>query len=326
MGDSPKNFLSTLIPLSICTVLSVSVPSSARDAARTLRAEAKTSTAEVYISRKEWVKAEALLRKAYADAADYPKASQLLGYALFQQKKISEAIPFLKTAVENEDCPDRATTLLLLGNALRENSTSSEAVPYLERSVALNPNDFNTQKTLWFTYREAGNVPGAIKIGKNILKRFPGCSDCSDLKTWLASENDHSLALSSSSSSTQSAVPVKAKVIPAEAPKGSSFDDGVDRIERKDFEGAITCFTSLLTKNPGLTSARINLGIAYAGLAMQRDDEKRFEEAESNFKQALEIRREIPDKHTLDAAVKNYAAMLRDLGRESEAKKVENQL
>lgn len=107
---------------------------------------------------------------------------------------------------------------------------------------------------------------------------------------------------------------------------GLSFDKGVDAMSRSDYLLAIECFKHVLDKTPLLHSARTNLGISYSGYAMKLDDEKQFDQAEIAYKQALETRRLLPDKHILDAAVKNYAAMLRDLKRTADADRVESEL
>ncbi|MBX9569736.1 MAG: tetratricopeptide repeat protein [Candidatus Obscuribacterales bacterium] len=494
--------------LCFCTTAFLLHPAATAESTRTLSAEAKTSTAEVYLARKDWAKAEALLRKAYADAPDYPRASQLLGYVLYQQNKTAESIPYLKNAAEDLACPKRDQSLLLLGEILIQEKRTNEAIPYIQKAISLNPNELDSYKALYEAYRRSGNMSEAIKTGKLLLQRFPNCSTCGDLKSWLAyvgSEHQSlSLATASGASSLDnyflettataaarwnladmpirvyiepalkdsqwkpeydtilkkafqtwatasknilsfqfvtsskdaqikchwtskaddlsesgeqgvartshvehylthadvtilmadprnSKVPVSTEIITktclheighalglsghspnpkdvmyfSEEDNGVkivdlttrdrktihmlytqslvthrentaltekavarayTFDEGVKFINRKDYEGAVSCFTYVLGKNPSMSMARINLGIAYAGLAMQRDEESRFEEAEQYYKQALEIRHEIPDKHTLDAAVKNYAAMLKELGREADSKKVESEL
>lgn len=494
--------------LCFCTTAFLLHPAAIAESTRTLSAEAKTSTAEVYLARKDWAKAEALLRKAYADAPDYPRASQLLGYVLYQQNKTAESIPYLKNAVEDLACPKRDVCLRILGTILIQENRTNEAITYIQKSISLNPNELDTYMALYEAYRKLGNMSEAIKTGRLILQRFPNCSTCEDLKSSLGyvGSEQQTLALATTSGTSSldnyylettapaaarwnlADMPIRVYIEPAlkdshwkpdydtilrkafqtwatasknilsfqfvtnsrdaqikchwtskaddlsdsgeqgvartshadshlinadvtilmANPKNSkvpvsteiitktclhevghalglsghspnpkdvmyfseedngvkivdlttrdrktihmlytqslmaqrenatltekavarayTFDEGVKFINRKDYERAVSCFTYVLNKSPSMSMARINLGIAYAGLAMQRDEESRFEEAEQYYKQALEIRHEIPDKHTLDAAVKNYAAMLKELGREADSKKVENEL
>jgi tetratricopeptide (TPR) repeat protein len=491
----------------LLTMLTVpSVQPVLSESSRTLSAEAKTSTAEVFLARKDWSKAEQLLRKALSDSPDYPKALQLLGYALCSQNKPSEAVPYLKNAVEDSACPNRDETLAVLGQILIDQNRANESIQYLQESISLNPDKIETYNALFNAYQKTGNLTEALKTGKQIIQRFPKDPRCAELKKWISKINPEQEALSIASASSsdldnyfteitaadaarwdadimpirvyiepalklsqwkpeydsilkkafeswsaasknlvsftfvnnaadaqikcrwtsktddlsgsleqgvtrskfqenkllkvditilmclpnQPKIPVSKEIISktclheighalgisghspnprdimyfkeeddgkvlglsqrdrktvqllytqplnvrnqntalAEKARASAytFEEGVRFINRNDYDGAVNCFKYLLTKDPSSSSARINLGIAYAGLAMQCDEEKRFSEAELYYKQALEIRHEIPDRHTLDAAVKNYAAMLRELGRESDAKKVENEL
>lgn len=476
------------------------------ESSRTLSAEAKTSTAEVFLSRKDWVKAEQLLRKALSDAPDYSKALQLLAYALYSQNKPGESIPYLKKAVEDSACPKRDETLAVLGQILIDQNRVTEAIPYLQRSISLNPREIEPHNSLFNAYQKSGNLTEALKLGKQIIRRFPNDPQCEELRKWvgrIAPEHE-ALAMASPSSSNldnylaeitaaeaarwdADSMPIRVYIEPAPSPSqwraefdtilkkafqswstasrnlvsfnfvnnaadaqikcrwtskadelgGSveqgatrskvqenklqrvditillcspkdskipvsdeiisktclheighalgmighspnprdimyfkeedngrvlalserdrktvqllytqplnlrntnpvlaekaratayTFEEGIRYINQKDYDAAVNCFKYLLSKNPSSSAARINLGIAYAGLAMQCDEEKRVSEAELYYKEALEIRHQIPDRHTLDAAVKNYAAMLRELGRESDAKKVENEL
>lgn len=105
-----------------------------------------------------------------------------------------------------------------------------------------------------------------------------------------------------------------------------SFEEGVKYMNRKEYDSAINTFTYLLQRDSANSAIRINLGISYSGLALQLDEQKRFDDAEKYYKFALDIRRQIPDRHVLDAAVKNYSEMLKDLGREQEAEQIENGL
>lgn len=482
-------------------------PAATSKATSTLSAEAKTSTAEVFIARNDWNKAATLLRKALADDPDYSKASQLMGYVLYKQGKTEEAISHLKHAADDPSCFKRDECLTFLAELLLDENRVSEAIPYLRKSISINSNDIDAYRALFDAYQKTGNMTESMKTGQQILQRFPKDPFTATLKKWMetiapeqktltiategaSSVDNYFLETTATSAACWDTkqMPIRVYIEPANKDShwkseydtilkkafqtwstalkdlvtfefvssssdaqikchwtsnsqelGGSFEQGVARtaqrdhqmqkaditilmvqttnpklaisdeiitktclheighalglqghspnprdimyfsesdkglkqiglterdrktiqmlytqpliarttnplllesakakaytfeeglkfINREDFEGAISCFTYVLSKDSSSTTARINLGIAYTGLAMKRDEEKRITEAEEFYKQALQVRHQIPDRHMLDAAVKNYAAMLRELGRENDAKKVEEEL
>lgn len=109
-------------------------------------------------------------------------------------------------------------------------------------------------------------------------------------------------------------------------PHSYSFEEGVAYMNRKVYDSAIECFIAVLNQNPRNTDARINLGISYAGLGLQMDEEKRYEEGEKAYKLMMDVRRQIPDRHVLDAAVRNYASMLKDMRKDREAARIESEI
>ncbi len=103
-------------------------------------------------------------------------------------------------------------------------------------------------------------------------------------------------------------------------------EEGVTALERKDYNKAIEAFLQVIKERPDLDSARVNLGLCYAGLALDLDQKKRYDQAEKVYRAALEVRKQIKQPQLLNSAVQNFAAMLRDRDRPDEARELEKQL
>lgn len=103
-------------------------------------------------------------------------------------------------------------------------------------------------------------------------------------------------------------------------------ENGVVALEKKDYNAAIEAFSKVLNARPDLESARVNLALCYAGAALELDEEKKYDEAEKIYKEALRLRRTLAQPQLLNSAVQNFAAMLRERGKTQEALEVEKQL
>lgn len=101
-------------------------------------------------------------------------------------------------------------------------------------------------------------------------------------------------------------------------------ESGVAALERKDYKTAVELFAKVIKARPDLESARVNLGLCYAGLALELDQAKSYAAAEEAYRAALKVRKTLSRPQVLNSAALNFASMLRDRGREKEALEVDN--
>ncbi|MBY0549595.1 MAG: tetratricopeptide repeat protein [Candidatus Obscuribacterales bacterium] len=106
----------------------------------------------------------------------------------------------------------------------------------------------------------------------------------------------------------------------------ADHDTGVAELEAKNYAKAMEAFLRVLKARPDMESARVNVGLCYAGLALQCDQAKDFTNAEHYYTEALKIRKLLAQPQLLNSAVQNFAAMLRDRDRNAEADELDKQL
>lgn len=99
---------------------------------------------EVYRdNKKDMNEAMNWYKKTLAVNAKERKACYGMGYCLNSQKKYSEAIPYLRTAVEQE--PTYVAAFVELGYSLYRTQAYSEAQEKLEKAISLNPKNENAR-------------------------------------------------------------------------------------------------------------------------------------------------------------------------------------
>lgn len=99
----------------------------------------------------------------------------------------------------------------------------------------------------------------------------------------------------------------------------TDHESGIADLEAKNYEKAIEAFQRVLKARPEMESAKVNLGLCYAGRALQCDQAKDLKNAERYYAEALNIRKTLAQPELLNSAVQNFASMLRDQDRNAEA-------
>lgn len=106
----------------------------------------------------------------------------------------------------------------------------------------------------------------------------------------------------------------------------SDHDTGIAELEAKNYTKALEAFQRVLKARPDLESARVNIALCYAGLALQCDQAKDFANAERYYNHAIKIRKTLEQPQLLNSAVQNFASMLRDRDRGAEADELDKLL
>ncbi|MFN8291087.1 MAG: tetratricopeptide repeat protein [Chitinophagaceae bacterium] len=101
-------------------------------------------------------------KKTLALNAKERKACYGMGYCLNSQQKYSEAIPYLRTAIEQE--PTYTAAFVELGYALYKTASYTEAEEKLLKAISLSPRNENGRYYLVLLYVTQKNKPKAQKV------------------------------------------------------------------------------------------------------------------------------------------------------------------
>jgi len=124
--------------------------------------------------RGDIVTAERLYRQALAAAPGHPLALHYLGVALYQQKRLEEALPLLDRAALL--VPDEPEFHNNRGLALAESDRYDEAIAAYRRALELRPAHAGAWSNLARALQSAGDITGAIaafRHGIAIAPEFP---------------------------------------------------------------------------------------------------------------------------------------------------------
>jgi tetratricopeptide (TPR) repeat protein len=125
--------------------------------------------AEVYRDNKKDIN-EAMnwYKKTLALNPTERKACFGMGYCLNSQQKYSEAIPYLKTAIEKE--PDYTAAYVELGYSYLKTSMHAEAIENFSKAMQLNPANENSRYYLVLLYIDQKNKAKAQQILEELKK------------------------------------------------------------------------------------------------------------------------------------------------------------
>lgn len=123
-------------------------------------------------------------KRVYDLNSDYPRIKLLLGSALIRIQQWPDAIKYLEEALKTELTDlDRARALNSLGEAHMNNLNPedpegnkkelTEALEKFNASLEINEYDYVPKGNIAMSYIRLGNIPEALKIAEEALKKYP---------------------------------------------------------------------------------------------------------------------------------------------------------
>jgi len=201
-----------------------------------------------------WRNSETLFRRALAVTENNSVANHNLGNYLMAEGRLSEAIPYLQTAVRID--PDSPPAHTDLGSALAQSGQLPDAIAQFEQAVELAPNAPIPHNNLGSALTQAGRFPEATNEFQAALRLDPNYDE--------ARRN-----LAAAESQAQSAGPAESHMV-----------RGVALLKAGDLSGAVTELETAVRLDPNDPDAQNNLGVALSRFpARQRESIAHFEAA-----------------------------------------------
>ena len=101
--------------------------------------------------------------------------------------------------------------------------------------------------------------------------------------------------------------------------KYSLNNEGVNRAGAQQFARAVEKFEAALKLDPAYEPSRQNLGACLNNLAIELAKTNKYPEAAIKFKRSLELQQNSKDQERKVTTMRNYAVVLTNLNRNSEA-------
>jgi tetratricopeptide (TPR) repeat protein len=231
-----------------------------------------------------WRNSETLFRHALAVTDHNSVANHNLGvYLMASPERLSEALPYLETAVRID--PNSAPAHTDLGSALARSGRLSEAIPQFQDAILLAPEAPIPHNNLGSALTEARRLPEAIAEFQTALRLDPDYD-----------EARRNLAAAQAGGSTQ--------------PHASR---GVELLKAGDATGAIAELESALRLDPRDADAHNNLGVALSRFP------DRQRESIAHFEAAVRLRPDFADaQYNLGVALSGIPGRLPDAIRHLE--------
>lgn len=231
-----------------------------------------------------WRNSETLFRHALAVTNYNSVANHNLGvYLMASPERLSEALPYLETAVRID--PDSAPAHTDLGSALARSGRLSEAIAQFQAAILLAPEAPIPHNNLGSALTEAGRQPEAIAEFQTSLRLDPDYD-----------EARRNLAAAQAGSSTQ-----------------THASRGIELLKAGDATGAIAELKSALSLDPGDADAHNNLGVALSRFP------DRQRESIAHFEAAVRLRPDFADaQYNLGVALSGIPGRLPDAIRHLE--------
>ena len=231
-----------------------------------------------------WRNSETLFRHALEVTEDNSVANHNLGgYLMASPGRLSEALPYLETAVRID--PDSAPAHTDLGSALAKAGRLPEAIAQFKAAVLLAPGAPIPHNNLGSALTEAGRLPEAIAEFQTALRLDP---DYDEARRNLAA------AQAGGSAQTQAS-------------------RGIALLKAGDATGAIAELESALRLDPNDADAQNNLGVALSRFP------KRQRESIAHFEAAVRLRPDFADaQYNLGVALSGIPGRLPDAIRHLE--------
>ncbi len=129
---------------------------------RAVRNRALLDEAKVAAQRREFGRAESLVREVLAARPDHVPALDLLGFVVYFQDRPSEAEAICRRTLELK--PDHPYALKGLGLCLAKGGDIAGAIASIERAIALKPDWFDPYWDLAVTLVDAGRMAEAVAV------------------------------------------------------------------------------------------------------------------------------------------------------------------
>ena len=231
-----------------------------------------------------WRNSETLFRHALEVTVYNSVANHNLGvYLMASPERLSEALPYLETAVRID--PDSAPAHTDLGSALARSGRLSEAIAQFQAAILLAPEAPIPHNNLGSALTEAGRLPEAIAEFQTALRLDPDYN-----------EARRNLVAAQAGGSTQ-----------------SHASRGIELLKAGDATGAIAELESALSLDPGDADAHNNLGVALSRFP------DRQRESIAHFEAAVRLRPDFADaQYNLGVALSGIPGRLPDAIRHLE--------
>ena len=203
-----------------------------------------------FIQIGNWLNSETLFRHALAVTTGNSVANHNLGNYLMTSGRLSEAIPYLETAVRID--PDSVPAHTDLGSALAKSGQLGQAIAQFEQAIELAPGAPVPHNNLGGALIQAGRLQEAIAEFQVALRLDPNYA-----------EARRNLAAAQAGSSTE-----------------FNLSRGMALLKAGDFSGAVMELESAVRVDPDDADAQNNLGVALSHFPeRQRDSIVHFEAA-----------------------------------------------
>ncbi len=278
--------------------------------------------------------------QSYAEAVENPLPSTMyiLGVSQYKNQEYTEAIETLE-GVTKEDNAMGQSAFLLIGQSLLKNKNNHAAMLALDKAVKMD-HDLEIQELAFYNYAVASAQGGTIPFGNSVanfeefLRRYPNSPYVPKVQEYIVTgymtDNDYDRALSSIekiNKPSENILKAKQRVLYALGTRDLSQDRIDQAITRfKQSKGYSQYDTSLaneadlwlgncyynrgeydtatnyyLTYVDAVADGEINLPLAYYNLGYARFKSGRYDDAITNFENALDEPRNLDKKVIADA-------------------------
>ncbi|MFM1892473.1 MAG: hypothetical protein RLZ44_1550, partial [Pseudomonadota bacterium] len=134
-------------------------------------APAYANLADLYRQQGQDAQGEVLLRAGMAAARDNPDLPHALGLLLVREKRLTEALPYLRQAAES--AADRPRYAYVYALALQGAGNPAEALAVLGRANQRHPGDRDILQALVSLHRELGQTEQAERFAQELATRYP---------------------------------------------------------------------------------------------------------------------------------------------------------
>jgi Flp pilus assembly protein TadD len=197
--------------------------------------------------------AEAAYRHALALAPDHADTLHLLGLVTYRQQRFSEALGYLRAAVERQ--ASSPVYWFNLGVVSHKAGRSMEARSAYEQAIALNSRYPEAYGNLGNVLRDIGDLSGAILAYQQALALNPAQAD---------THNNLGVA-KKDLGSTQDAIACYRRALELKPTHAEAYNNlGLALMEVGTLHDAIAAFQQALSLAAGYQMARYNLGMAWS--------------------------------------------------------------
>lgn len=207
-------------------------------------------------------------------APNHPEALHLMGLALLQQQRLTEAQEYLERAIALH--PNNVEMLNHLGVVYSSQSDLARGIQVYRQAIALNPSTQSYQNLGVALYRQ-GNLTEAIATYQQLVERYP---DCVEGWQWLGATFQGLRQLEQAAYCYRRMLVVQPSSLHAHNNLGTVLE------EQGQFTQAIAHYREVLFHQPDFPNALINLGNLYL-------KQERFAEAAAAY---LELLKQEPNQ------------------------------